>query len=86
MLDCDVDEKKEEGAGSRIPSGSFLRIMEESITTFMDFLRQDKKSNCQILADLFKRNRRGSADSTLLFLLKKVNKKVHYERKKKTLI
>ncbi|KAK4395739.1 hypothetical protein Sango_1728200 [Sesamum angolense] len=70
------DEKREEGlSSSRIPSTSFLLIMEESIRTFMTFLKQDKKSNYQILADLFRRNRRGSADATLLLLLKKVNKK-----------
>ncbi|XP_011072950.1 uncharacterized protein LOC105158039 [Sesamum indicum] len=69
------DEKREEGLSSRIPSTSFLLIMEESIRTFMTFLKQDKKSNYQILADLFRRNRRGSADATLLLLLKKVNKK-----------
>ncbi|KAK4436947.1 hypothetical protein Salat_0028600 [Sesamum alatum] len=65
----------QEGLSSRIPSTSFLVIMEESIRTFMAFLKQDKKSNYQILADLFRRNRRGSADATLLLLLKKVNKK-----------
>lgn len=42
----------------------------------MNFLKQDKKNHYQILADLFRRNRRGSADATLLLLLKKVNKKV----------
>ncbi|XP_047968356.1 uncharacterized protein LOC125212253 [Salvia hispanica] len=73
--DSEDPEKKEEGSGSRIPSGSFLQIMEESIRTFMDFLKQDKKNHYQILADLFKRNRKGSADATLLLLLKKVNKK-----------
>ncbi|KAI3454867.1 hypothetical protein Pfo_011536 [Paulownia fortunei] len=69
------DDKREEGLSSRIPSSSFLLIMEESIRTFMNFLKQDKKNNYQILADMFRRNRRGSADATLLLLLKKVNKK-----------
>ncbi|KAG8379353.1 hypothetical protein BUALT_Bualt07G0079500 [Buddleja alternifolia] len=70
----DSDER-EEGPGSRIPSTSFLLIMEDGIRTFMNFLKQDKKNHCQILADLFKKNRRGSADATLLLLLKKVNQK-----------
>ncbi|KAH6807705.1 DNA ligase [Perilla frutescens var. frutescens] len=70
-----VPQYTEEGQSSRIPSTSFLHIMEESIRTFMDFLKQDKKNHYQILRDFFKRNRKGSADATLLLLLKKVNKK-----------
>ncbi|PIN06960.1 hypothetical protein CDL12_20484 [Handroanthus impetiginosus] len=70
------DDKREEGViSSRIPSSSFLHIMEESIRTFMSFLKQDKKNHYEMLADLFRRNKRGSADATLLLLLKKVNKK-----------
>ncbi|EYU45437.1 hypothetical protein ABFS82_09G050900 [Erythranthe guttata] len=74
------DDKREEGVStsSRIPSRSFLIIMEESIRTFLNFMKQDKKNHYQMLADLFRRrrnNKRGSADATLLFLLKKVNKK-----------
>lgn len=83
VLDSD-DDKREEGvmSSSRIPSSSFLAIMEESIRTFMDFMKQDKKSHYQILADLFRKNKRGSADATLLVLLKKVNKKVKPCKKK----
>ncbi|XP_027125039.1 uncharacterized protein LOC113768612 [Coffea eugenioides] len=69
------EEKKDEGSGARISSDSFLIIMEESIRTFMNFLKADKESRCQVLAAFFRRNRRGSADATLLLLLKKVNKK-----------
>ncbi|KAL3512248.1 hypothetical protein ACH5RR_024965 [Cinchona calisaya] len=69
------EEKREEGLGSRISSDSFLLIMEESIRTFMNFLKADKESRCQILAAFFRRKRRGSVDATLLLLLKKVNKK-----------
>nr|GMD00060.1 uncharacterized protein LOC109184089 isoform X2 [Ipomoea batatas] len=71
----DSDEKGEEGAGSRVPSESFLRIMEEGMTTFMNFLKADKENHCRIIASFFRKNRRGSADPTLLLLLKKVNKK-----------
>ncbi|THG16531.1 uncharacterized protein LOC114272993 isoform X1 [Camellia sinensis] len=69
------DEEKEEGLGTRISSDSFLQIMEEAIRTFMNFLKADKETHCQILAAFFKRNRRGSADPTRLLLLKKLNKK-----------
>lgn len=69
------DEEKEEGLGTRISSDSFLQIMEEAIGTFMNFLKADKETHCQILAAFFKRNRRGSADPTRLRLLKKLNKK-----------
>ncbi|XP_031104828.1 uncharacterized protein LOC116009827 isoform X1 [Ipomoea triloba] len=71
----DSDEKGEEGAGSRVPSESFLRIMEEGMRTFMNFLKADKENHCRIIASFFRKNRRGSADPTLLLLLKKVNKK-----------
>ncbi|XP_051148181.1 uncharacterized protein LOC127263198 [Andrographis paniculata] len=75
----DCEEEEEEGQSTsrstRIPSSSFLVIMEESIRTFMSFLKQDKKSRCEMLADFFLRRRRGTADGTLLCLLKKVNKK-----------
>ncbi|XP_019189675.1 PREDICTED: uncharacterized protein LOC109184089 isoform X2 [Ipomoea nil] len=69
----DSDEKGEEG--SRVPSESFLRIMEEGMRTFMNFLKADKENHCRIIASFFRKNRRGSADPTLLLLLKKVNKK-----------
>ncbi|XP_016456095.1 uncharacterized protein LOC107780088 [Nicotiana tabacum] len=70
------EEKGQENFCSRISSNSFLRIMEEAIRTFMNFLKADKKNRCQVLvAALFRKNKRGSADPTLLLLLKKVNKK-----------
>ncbi|KAL3529283.1 hypothetical protein ACH5RR_008605 [Cinchona calisaya] len=69
------EEKREEGFGARISSDSFLLIMEESIRTFMNFLKADRESRCQILAAFIRRKRRGSADATLLLPLKKVNKK-----------
>ncbi|XP_059306650.1 uncharacterized protein LOC132058104 [Lycium ferocissimum] len=70
------EEKGQENLCSRISSDSFLRIMEEAIRTFMHFLKADKENPCQVLMTaFFKRNKRGSADPTLLLLLKKVNKK-----------
>ncbi|XP_059286764.1 uncharacterized protein LOC132040163 [Lycium ferocissimum] len=72
----DSDEDKgQEDYCSRISSESFLHIMKEALRTFMNFLKEDKENRCQILmAAFFRRNRRGSADATLI-LLKKVNKK-----------
>nr|GMD37983.1 uncharacterized protein LOC109159598 isoform X1 [Ipomoea batatas] len=49
--------------------------MEEAIRTFMNFLKADKESHCQIIASFFKKNTRGSADPTLLLLLKRENKR-----------
>ncbi|CAI9113571.1 OLC1v1014196C1 [Oldenlandia corymbosa var. corymbosa] len=69
------EEKKDESFGSRISSDSFMLIMEESIRTFMNFLKADRESRCRILAAFLKRKHRGSADAALLLLLKKVNKK-----------
>lgn len=42
----------------------------------MNFLKQDKKTHCQILKDFFTKKKKGSADAILLLLLKKVNKQV----------
>ncbi|KAJ9550395.1 hypothetical protein OSB04_014440 [Centaurea solstitialis] len=70
------DEKKDEYLGSRISSDSFLVIMEESIRTFMNFLKADKENHFHIFTDLFRiKNPRTSVDPTLLLLLKKVNHK-----------
>ncbi|CAH9088390.1 unnamed protein product [Cuscuta europaea] len=70
------EEKGEEGFCSRIPSDSFLQIMEESIRTFMNFLKADKEGHyCQMIASFFKKSRPGSADPLLLLNLQKVNKK-----------
>lgn len=69
-----IDDEKE-GLGSRIASNWFLEIMEDSIKTFMKFLKGDKQTHCQIMASFFKRNRRKTVDPTHLLSLKKVNKK-----------
>ncbi|KZV16021.1 hypothetical protein F511_14387 [Dorcoceras hygrometricum] len=75
-IDSDQDDRREaESNGSRIPSDSFLNIMKESVRTFMSFMKQDRRSHCEILAEFFSRKRSGSADATLLHLLKRVNKK-----------
>ncbi|KAF5200392.1 Dna ligase [Thalictrum thalictroides] len=53
----------------------FLRIMEDGIRTFMNFLKADKESHCKIFTDLFKRNRRIRVDPILLHFMKKTNTK-----------
>ncbi|KAJ8540509.1 hypothetical protein K7X08_032496 [Anisodus acutangulus] len=74
--DSEDDKGQEDYCSSRISSESFLQIMKEAITTFMNFLKADKENRCQILMTaFFRKKRRGSADATLLLLLKKVNKK-----------
>ncbi|KAI8542913.1 hypothetical protein RHMOL_Rhmol08G0176800 [Rhododendron molle] len=69
-----IDEDKEESLGSRIPSDSFLLIIEESIRTFMNFLKADRESHYRRLAAFFRRNQRGFVDPIRLLLLKKLNK------------
>lgn len=70
------DDQKEDDFSSRIPSTLFLIIMEESIRTFMNFLKADREKHCQLLAALFRRNRKSAVDPTLLCVMKKANKKV----------
>ncbi|KAI9088136.1 hypothetical protein K1719_030113 [Acacia pycnantha] len=69
------DGQSEDSYQSRIPSTSFLMIMEDGIRTFMNFLKADKEKPCQMLVAYFKRNRRNLVDPTLLKLMKKVNQK-----------
>uniref|UniRef100_A0A0E0JDM8 Uncharacterized protein n=1 Tax=Oryza punctata TaxID=4537 RepID=A0A0E0JDM8_ORYPU len=57
-----------------ISAVQFLYILEESIRTFMAFLRADKRSHYQIFREMVKR-RTSSMDQTLVITLKKANKK-----------
>ncbi|KAJ8622878.1 hypothetical protein MRB53_031407 [Persea americana] len=68
-----ADGNKED-FNTKISSKQFLIILEDAIRTFMNFLRADKRSNCQILRDFFKK-KQASFDPTLLHLMKKANKK-----------
>ncbi|GJY14235.1 putative ribosomal protein L34Ae [Tanacetum coccineum] len=72
------DEKKDEYLGSRISSESFLVIMDESIKTFMNFLRADKENHFhKFTAHFFPiKNPKTSVDPTHILLLKKLNHKV----------
>lgn len=73
--DSDDDQKEKVGFNSKIPSASFLVIMEDGIKTFMNFLKADKEKASQILASYFRRNRKTLIDPTLIRLMKKVNQK-----------
>lgn len=72
----EADGNKED-FNTKISSKQFLIILEDAIRTFMNFLRADKRSNCQILRDFFKK-KQASFDPTLLHLMKKANKKVSH--------
>ncbi|XP_027343229.1 uncharacterized protein LOC113855796 [Abrus precatorius] len=69
------EDQKDGGFQCKISSTSFLKIMEDGIRTFMNFLKTDKEKPCQILAAYIRRNLRGTVDPTLLRLMKKVNQK-----------
>ncbi|KAL2648919.1 hypothetical protein GLYMA_05G234100v4 [Glycine max] len=69
------EDQKDGGFQCKISSASFLKIMEDGIKTFMNFLKNDKEKPCQILAACFRRNQRGTVDPALLRLMKKVNQK-----------
>ncbi|VFQ78007.1 unnamed protein product [Cuscuta campestris] len=79
--DSEEEEKREEGLCWRIPSDSFIQIMEESIRTFMDFMRADKDSHCgekKILSSFFKKSTSPSCPLDPILLLglhKDINKK-----------
>jgi hypothetical protein len=53
----------------------FLHILEESIRTFMAFLRADKRSHYQMFREMVRR-RASAADQTIVIALKKANKTV----------
>lgn len=66
-----------------ISAVQFLYILEESIRTFMAFLRADKRSHYQMFREMVKR-RTSSMDQTLVITLKKANKKVSHINKHHT--
>lgn len=63
-----------EDSDAKISSAEFLLILEDAIRTFMNFLKADKRSHCQILRSFFKKSQT-SVDPTLLRLIKKAVKK-----------
>ena len=78
--DYEDDPKEQEAEGSRVPSEAFRDIIEDSIRTFMNFLRADRENPYHaVLKALFKKKKRGSVDPALVKVLKKANKKVFPE-------
>ncbi|CAO2209124.1 unnamed protein product [Urochloa humidicola] len=57
-----------------ISAVQFLLILEESIRTFMAFLRADKRSHYEMFREMVKR-RSSAADQTIVITLKKANKR-----------
>ncbi|CAD6232469.1 unnamed protein product [Miscanthus lutarioriparius] len=66
----DEDDEKDD----LISAVQFLLILEESIRTFMTFLRADKRSHYEMFREMVKR-RASAVGQTLVFTLKKANKK-----------
>jgi hypothetical protein len=72
-VDADEDDEKDD----LISAVQFLLILEESIRTFMAFLRADKRSRYEMFREMVKKRRASAAvDQTLVVTLKKANKKV----------
>ncbi|XP_021734936.1 uncharacterized protein LOC110740236 isoform X2 [Chenopodium quinoa] len=71
----DYEGEEKELSGGRIASTLFLEILEDSIQTFMNFLKADRESHCQVITSFFKIRPRGSIDPTVLKVFKKCNKK-----------
>jgi len=70
---CAADEEDEKD--DLISAVQFLLILEESIRTFMAFLRADKRSHYEMFREMVKR-RSSAVDQTLVITLKKANKRV----------
>ncbi|WVZ72090.1 hypothetical protein U9M48_020603 [Paspalum notatum var. saurae] len=66
----DEDDEKDD----LISAVQFLIILEEAIRTFMAFLRADKRSHYEMFREMVKR-RSSAVDQTLVFTLKKANKR-----------
>ncbi|OEL23268.1 hypothetical protein BAE44_0015711 [Dichanthelium oligosanthes] len=66
----DEDDEKDD----LISALQFLLILEESIRTFMTFLRADKRSHYEMFREMVKR-RSSAVDQTLVITLKKANKR-----------
>ena len=70
---CAADEEDEKD--DLISAVQFLLILEESIRTFMAFLRADKRSHYEMFREMVKRRSSGVVQ-TLVITLKKANKRV----------
>jgi hypothetical protein len=67
--------EEEDEKGDLISAVQFLLILENSIRTFMTFLRADKRSHYEMFREMVKR-RSSAADQSLAITLQKANKKV----------
>uniref|UniRef100_A0ACD5TQA7 Uncharacterized protein n=1 Tax=Avena sativa TaxID=4498 RepID=A0ACD5TQA7_AVESA len=65
--------EEEDEKDDLISAVQFLHILEESIRTFMAFLRADKRSHYQMFREMVRR-RTSAADQTIVIALKKANK------------
>jgi hypothetical protein len=69
----DTCAEEEDEKDDLISAVQFLHILEESIRTFMAFLRADKRSHYQMFREMVRR-RASAADQTIIIALKKANK------------
>lgn len=71
------DAEEEDEKDDLISAAQFLHILEESIRTFMAFLRADKRSHYQMFRDMVRRRRTNATDQALIIdALKKSNSRV----------
>jgi hypothetical protein len=70
-----MNAEEEDEKDDLISAVQFLHILEESIRTFMAFLRADKRSHYQMFREMVRR-RASAADQTIIIALKKANKTV----------
>ncbi|VAH56089.1 unnamed protein product [Triticum turgidum subsp. durum] len=66
--------EEEDEKDDLISAVQFLHILEESIRTFMAFLRADKRSHYQMFREMVRR-RTSAADQSIVITLKRTNKK-----------
>ncbi|XP_077221442.1 DNA ligase (DUF1666) isoform X2 [Tasmannia lanceolata] len=67
----EADRGKEDDS-TKISSAKFLKVLEDAIRTFMNFLKADKENHWQIFRTLLKKNQ-SSVNPALLHLIKKAN-------------
>ena len=75
MIEDYVNAEEEDEKDDLISAVQFLHILEESIRTFMTFLRADKRSHYQMFREMVRR-RASAADQSIVITLKKVNQSV----------
>lgn len=67
--------EEEDEKDDLISAVQFLHILEESIRTFMAFLRADKRSHYQMFREMVRR-RTSAGDQSIVITLKRTNKAV----------